>query len=71
MTTPEEYAGQRYEAASTIFGPNTLNAYLQQYEMLMGALLGGGGVREGRASINDVLNILTPTLLRYPATSHQ
>ena len=46
MTTPEEYAGQRYEAASTIFGPNTLNAYLQQYEMLMGALLGGGGVRE-------------------------
>ena len=47
VTTPEEYGGQRYEAASTIFGPNTLNAYLEQYEMLLAALLTGGSVSPG------------------------
>ena len=47
VTTPEEYGGQRYEAASTIFGPNTLNAYLEQYEMLMGALLAGAALDPG------------------------
>ena len=47
VTTPEEYGGQRYEAASTIFGPNTLNAYLEQYEMLMAALFTGGSVSPG------------------------
>ncbi len=29
ITTREEYAAQRYEAASTIFGPSTLDAYIQ------------------------------------------
>ena len=47
VTTPEEYGGQRYEAASTIFGPNTLNAYLEQYEKLLAALLTGGSVSPG------------------------
>ncbi|XP_044719752.1 neutral ceramidase [Hirsutella rhossiliensis] len=28
LTTPEEYAVQRYEGASTIFGPHALNAYI-------------------------------------------
>ena len=29
ITTFEEYAVQRYEGASTIFGPHTLDAYIQ------------------------------------------
>ena len=29
VTTFEEYAEQRYEGASTIFGPHTLDAYIQ------------------------------------------
>lgn len=29
ITTFEEYAMQRYEGASTIFGPHTLDAYIQ------------------------------------------
>ena len=29
VTTREEYAAQRYEGASTIFGPSTLDAYIQ------------------------------------------
>lgn len=38
ITTPEEYQIQRYEGASTIFGPYTLPIYLSQYEKLYKAL---------------------------------
>ncbi|CAL1538863.1 unnamed protein product [Lymnaea stagnalis] len=34
ITTFEEYQIQRYEAASTIYGPHTLEAYLQTYRQL-------------------------------------
>ena len=34
ITTFEEYQRQRYEAASTIYGPYTLMAYQQQYSFL-------------------------------------
>lgn len=34
VTTFEEYQHQRYEAASTIYGPNTLSAYIQEFERL-------------------------------------
>lgn len=38
ITTPEEYQMQRYEGASTIYGPYTLPIYLAQYEKLHKAL---------------------------------
>lgn len=38
VTTPEEYQMQRYEAASTIYGPHTLTIYLSQFEKLMQAM---------------------------------
>ena len=38
IATYEEYAIQRYEGASTIFGPHTLEAYLQQYSALATAI---------------------------------
>lgn len=38
VTTFEEYQKQRYEAASTIYGPNTLLAYQQQFSKLAVAL---------------------------------
>ena len=31
ITTPEEYAKQYYEGASTLFGPHTLDAYIQEF----------------------------------------
>lgn len=34
VTTEEEYQGQRYEAASTLYGPHTLAAYIQEFERL-------------------------------------
>jgi len=41
VTTFEEYAGQRYEAASTLYGPHTLSAYIQEYERIASDLLSG------------------------------
>ncbi|KAA3674763.1 neutral ceramidase [Paragonimus westermani] len=39
VATPEEYELQRYEGASTIYGPLTLPAYVGQYEQLAAALI--------------------------------
>lgn len=39
ITTPEEYEMQRYEAASTIYGPHTLTIYLDQYSKLVQAMI--------------------------------
>ncbi|XP_033216414.1 neutral ceramidase isoform X2 [Belonocnema kinseyi] len=39
ITTPEEYQIQRYEGASTIYGPYTLPIYLKQYKELTRAAL--------------------------------
>ena len=37
VTTPEEYSAQHYEGASTLYGPHTLAAYLQTFEVLVAA----------------------------------
>ncbi|KAK3886101.1 hypothetical protein Pcinc_009678, partial [Petrolisthes cinctipes] len=47
ITTLEEYQVQRYEAASTIFGPHTCQAYIQQYQTLATALLNNQVLPEG------------------------
>jgi len=38
VTTPEEYNVQRYEGASTIYGPYTLPAFIQEFKKLAAAL---------------------------------
>jgi len=38
ITTPEEYNVQRYEGASTIYGPYTLLAFIQEFNKLAAAL---------------------------------
>jgi len=38
VTTIEEYGVQRYEGASTLFGPNTLEAYINKYLNLVSYL---------------------------------
>ncbi|KAJ7618532.1 Neutral/alkaline nonlysosomal ceramidase [Roridomyces roridus] len=35
IATPEEYAVQRYEGASTLYGPHTLDAYIEKYSSLV------------------------------------
>lgn len=39
IATPEEYQIQRYEGASTIYGPHTLTIYVEQYKKLANALM--------------------------------
>eukprot|EP01038_Epipyxis_sp_PR26KG_P009368 gene9368-12621_t len=41
VTTYEEYQAQRYEAASTIFGPHTLEGYIQEFSRLANDLVAG------------------------------
>ena len=47
ITTFEEYAVQRYEGASTIYGPHTLEAYQQTYSFLTESLIKGKNVPPG------------------------
>lgn len=47
IVTPEEYQVQRYEAASTIFGPHTLTLYIQQFSRLYTALVNNQAVAAG------------------------
>lgn len=47
VTTPEEYAAQEYEGASTHFGPHTLDAFIQEFCRLAEALKGGYAVPQG------------------------
>ena len=46
ITTFEEYAEQRYEAASTLYGPRTLMAYQLQYSYLATKLTLGEKLRD-------------------------
>eukprot|EP01104_Vermistella_antarctica_P012471 TRINITY_DN361_c0_g1_i1.p1 TRINITY_DN361_c0_g1~~TRINITY_DN361_c0_g1_i1.p1 ORF type:complete len:833 (+),score=188.73 TRINITY_DN361_c0_g1_i1:138-2501(+) len=41
IATSEEYQAQRYEASSTLYGPNTLAAYQQEYSALASLLAQG------------------------------
>ncbi|KAG8326754.1 Neutral ceramidase [Homalodisca vitripennis] len=50
ITTPEEYKVQRYEGASTIFGPYTLPLYLDIYRKLAQATLSPDG---GRGQLHE------------------
>lgn len=49
VTTFEEYAGQRYEAASTLYGPHTLSAYIQEFERITGDLIDNKESQSGEA----------------------
>ncbi|XP_050215136.1 neutral ceramidase 2-like [Mercurialis annua] len=41
VATIEEYSQQRYEAASTLYGPHTLSAYIQEFTRLAKAMARG------------------------------
>lgn len=47
VTTFEEYQIQRYEGASTLYGPYTLSGYIQEFRKLASALLTGESVPPG------------------------
>nr|XP_043621762.1 neutral ceramidase 1-like [Erigeron canadensis] len=47
ITTIEEYEMQRYEGASTLYGPHTLSAYIQEFTKLATAIVTGKPVEAG------------------------
>ncbi|KAK9291021.1 hypothetical protein L1049_009204 [Liquidambar formosana] len=66
VTTFEEYQMQRYEGASTLYGPHTLSAYIQEFKKLAAALIGGHSVETGPPPpdlLDKQISLLTPVLL--------
>ncbi|CAM6104879.1 unnamed protein product [Calypogeia fissa] len=49
VATFEEFQAQRYEGASTLYGPHTLSAYIQEFKKLATALAKGDEVSPGPA----------------------
>ncbi|KAL5747999.1 hypothetical protein ACOSQ2_025296 [Xanthoceras sorbifolium] len=66
VTTFEEYQVQRYEGASTLFGPHTLSAYIQEFKKLASALVSGRPVESGLQPpdlLNKQISLLTPVVM--------
>ncbi|XP_052755048.1 neutral ceramidase isoform X2 [Galleria mellonella] len=65
IATPEEYQEQRYEAASTIYGPHTLDIYLNKYVELTEALMASKKPSSGPSppDLSEQLISLVPPVL--------
>ncbi|EEF34503.1 neutral ceramidase 2 [Ricinus communis] len=66
VTTFEEYQVQRYEGASTLYGPHTLSAYIQEFKKLAAALITGQPVEPGPQPpdhLNKQISLLPPVVL--------
>ncbi|KAJ9592148.1 hypothetical protein L9F63_001264 [Diploptera punctata] len=73
IVTPEEYQVQRYEGASTIFGPHTLTIYLNQYKKLATALIKNtqlDGGPEPPDLTHDLITFVTPVVYDTPKWNH-
>lgn len=65
VVTPEEYLVQRYEGASTLYGPHTLPLLLDQFNRLMTALVTGQTVAAGPTPPDErssQMTFLTPVI---------
>jgi neutral ceramidase len=65
VATPEEYEIQRYEGASTLFGPYTQPAYMQLYSEIATALVNGDDVPDGTPPVDwtdSMIDILPPVI---------
>lgn len=65
VVTPEEYQVQRYEGASTMYGPHTLTLLLSQFNRLMTALVNGQTIPAGPSPPDErssQMTFLTPVL---------
>ncbi|GMI97150.1 neutral ceramidase 1 [Hibiscus trionum] len=66
VTTFEEYQVQRYEGASTLYGPHTLSAYIQEFQKLASALIKGQPVEPGPQPpdlLKKQIGFLTPVVM--------
>lgn len=68
VTTYEEYQIQRYEGASTIYGPHTLEAFIQEFNKLADALAKGTPAPKGPTPPNLLdkqLSFLPPVVFDH------
>ncbi|KAL6203349.1 hypothetical protein ACLB2K_027049 [Fragaria x ananassa] len=66
ITTFEEYEVQRYEGASTLYGPHTLGAYIQEFKKLAKALISNQPVAPGPQPpdlLDRQISLLTPVVM--------
>nr|CAN64196.1 hypothetical protein VITISV_014337 [Vitis vinifera] len=66
VTTFEEYQVQRYEGASTLYGPHTLSAYIQEFEKLAMAIVRDEQVAPGPQPpdlLQRQISLLPPVIL--------
>ncbi|KAK9049412.1 hypothetical protein SSX86_031619 [Deinandra increscens subsp. villosa] len=66
VTTFEEYQIQRYEGASTLYGPHTLKAYIQEFKKLASSLISDEPVEAGPQPpdlLEKQISLLTPVVL--------
>ncbi|XP_011170954.2 neutral ceramidase [Solenopsis invicta] len=74
ITTPEEYQIQRYEGASTIYGPHTLTIYLKQYRELVQAAIQSKPVPPGppapKLLESNLISLVSPVLYDFPSWGH-
>ncbi|XP_063992674.1 neutral ceramidase [Diachasmimorpha longicaudata] len=74
IATPEEYEIQRYEGASTIFGPHTLTIYLQKYRELALAVINGSKLEPGPSppdmTTKNLISLQTPVIYDTPRWGH-
>ncbi|XP_021720765.1 neutral ceramidase 2-like [Chenopodium quinoa] len=69
VTTYEEYQVQRYEGASTLYGPHTHSAFIQEFKKLATALVHGQRVESGPQPpdlLDKQVGFLTPVVLDTP-----
>ncbi|XP_052203621.1 neutral ceramidase 2-like isoform X2 [Diospyros lotus] len=57
VATIEEYGQQRYEAASTLYGPHTLSAYIQEFKKLAKAMAKGENLPQKGPSPPDLSSV--------------
>eukprot|EP00252_Welwitschia_mirabilis_P012406 TRINITY_DN2744_c0_g1_i1.p1 TRINITY_DN2744_c0_g1~~TRINITY_DN2744_c0_g1_i1.p1 ORF type:complete len:766 (-),score=116.78 TRINITY_DN2744_c0_g1_i1:252-2549(-) len=65
VTTYEEYQIQRYEGASTLYGPHTLSAYIQEFTKLAEMMLNGTTQDSGLSPpdlLDKQISLLTPVV---------
>ncbi|GLG99300.1 Neutral ceramidase [Gryllus bimaculatus] len=74
LGAPDSTQVQRYEGASTIFGPHTLTLYLAQYRRLAEYMARGEHNDPGPQPpelMNDVLSLQTPVVYDSPKWGHK
>ncbi|XP_057661283.1 neutral ceramidase [Diorhabda carinulata] len=65
IATPEEYQLQRYEGASTIYGPYTLPIYIQRYKELAKALISNTPITDDSEPYkfpNNLMSLVPPVI---------